>query len=129
MELAKPTFNFSVQLLLAQINNLYSSNGSYGLYDLVYDQLKKDGFEIKYSKDITNTYWQKAKAKMARNDKRLLKSWPEEMLKIRLNKYMKSYLVAKYLLDKVETDGCMIILNEDTAEQIKVVNIVGYGKW
>ena len=120
-------FDFNTQALLAQINNLYSSAGSYGLYDLVYDQLKKDGHVIKYSQEIRDKLWNKAKKKFNEDNARIIKTWPEDNLKQLLNKYFKSELAAKYCMDKVESKGCMIISDEH-GKQIKFLNIVGYGQ-
>lgn len=120
------TFDLPSQLILAQINNLYQSGGTYGLYDLVYDQLKKDGFEVKYDKSTTNEIWQKAKIKFAKENKRLIADWQDDKKKQHLNKYMKSMIVAKWLLERVESEGCIILSDENTGKQIKFINIVGY---
>ncbi len=114
--------------VLFQINNLYNSKGTYGLYYLVYDLLKESGYEIKFSKEIKDDLWNKARIKFNTKEKRLIGSWPEDKLKELLHKYFKSMLVAKYLMEKVETEGCMIVIDENTGKQIKMLNIVGYGK-
>lgn len=114
------------QFVLMQINKLYNSKGTYGLYDLVYDLLIDSGYEIKFSKEIKDELWNKARIKFNIKEKRLICVWPENKLKELLHKYFKSMLAAKYLMDKVETDGCMIVIDENTGKQIKMLNIVGY---
>lgn len=116
------------QFVLMQINNLYNSKGTYGLYDLVYDLLISSGYEIKFSKEIKEELWNKSRIKFNIKEKRLIPIWPENKLKELLHKYFKSMLAAKYLMDKVEIDGCMIVIDENTGKQIKMLNIVGYGK-
>ena len=117
---------------LFQLNNLYSSAGTYGMYDMVYDKLIEDKHDIKFEKDIKDQLWAEARKKFNKENKRLVdefknNSWPEDKLKALLHKYFKSKLVAKYLLDKVPTEGCLIITDESTGKQRKMLNIVGYG--
>lgn len=123
----KTESNINIQHLLLQLNNLYKSQGTYGMYDLVYDQLKLDGHTIKYSKELTNQYWQKAKKKFAAENKRLIGVWTEDKLKELLNKYMKTILASKYVMDKLTNEDITMVLKDDvTGEEIKFLNIVGY---
>jgi len=120
-------FDWVSQRILAQLDNLYRSGGCYGLYDMVYDQLIKEGHSITYPPEIKAELWKKARIKFTRDKKDtwIKRGMPEERLNIELHKYFKSFLVAKYLLDKLnQGEGYMTPLNEETGEQIKLLNIV-----
>jgi len=98
--------------LLFQIKNLYESSGCYGAYDLVYDRVKKDGYDMKYSSEELKEFWEKAKKRYSADNKRLIPTIPEEELKKEITKVFKSMLVAKYLMNKVEKEGCLVITDE-----------------
>ena len=118
--------------LLYQLHHLYSTSGTYGIYDLVYDKLVEDGHSIKFDKETKDHIWNAARKRFNKDEKRTIEEfkknkWPEDKLKTMLNRRFKSMLVTKYLLDKVESEGCLIITNEQN-KQVKPLNIVGYGK-
>lgn len=98
--------------LLFQIKNLYGSSGCYGTYDLVYDGVKKDGHDMKYSADELKEMWEKAKRKYSAANKKLIPQLSADELKKEITKVFKSMLVAKYLMDKVESEGCLVISDE-----------------
>ena len=98
--------------LLFQIKNLYESSGSWGMYDLVYDRVKKDGHDMKFSADELKIFWEKAKKKYSAHNKRLIPQLSADELKKEITKVFKSMLVAKYLMDKVESEGCLVITDE-----------------
>lgn len=113
--------------LLFQIKNLYDSNGCYGLYDLVYDRVKKDGHDMRYSADELKIFWEKAKIRFSKEHPTWIKGMnvkdkkgnirfdpplSEEQIKKEITRIFKSMLVAKYLMDKVESEGCLIITDE-----------------
>jgi hypothetical protein len=104
--------NIHIMELLFQINNLYRSRGSYGAYNLVYDRVKQDGHDMKYSPEELKEMWEKAKKKYSADNKRLIPLLDEAKLKAEITKVFKSMLVAKYLMNKVEKEGCLIITDE-----------------
>jgi len=125
----KLTFDWTSQRILAQLDNLYRSGGCYGLYDMVYDQLTKEGHSITYPPEIKAELWKKARVKFTRDKKDtwIRRGMPEERLNIELHKYFKSFLVAKYLLDKLNESGVyMKLIIEDSGQQVKLLNIVPY---
>lgn len=117
---------------LYQIRNLYESSGTYGTYDVVYDKLKEDGHDIKFEQSVKDELWDKARKKFKKENKRLIEDfkknkWPEERLKHHLHRYFKSFLVTKYILDKMEEQGIkLILMNDVTGKEIKPLDIVGY---
>ncbi|MFA7289598.1 MAG: hypothetical protein WC055_12045 [Melioribacteraceae bacterium] len=119
-------------MILSQMDNLYRSEGTYGKYDMVYDLLKEQGHDLKYSKEIMNDLWREAKIKFAREKKEWIKrETSEERKKEELNKYFKSRIVAKYLLDKYQNggpDGTHFEMQDSQGTVIKLINIVGYKK-
>jgi hypothetical protein len=127
------TFKGKAELnqFLYQLHHLYSTSGTYGLYDIVYDKLVEDCHEVKFSKEVKDDLWTKARIKFNKENKRLItkfkeNKWPEDRLKALLNKQFKSMLAAKYLMDKVPTEGCILIEDFETGKRIKFLNIVGY---
>ena len=106
----KPDIN-TMQLLF-QIKNLYQSSGCYGTYDLVYDRVKKDGHDMKFESDELKLMWEKAKRKYLAANKKLIPQLSADELKKEITRVFKSMLVAKYLMDKVESEGCLIITDE-----------------
>ena len=99
--------------LLFQIKNLYSSGGSFGNYDLVYDRVKKDGHDMKYSPEELADIWERSKKEYALRNKKLIPRLSKEELKKEVTKVFKSILVAKYLMSKVKEEGCLIISDEE----------------
>lgn len=98
--------------LLFQLKNLYESSGYHGMYDVVYDRVKKDGHDMKYSADELKIFWEKAKKKYSEDNKRHIPTMAEEYLKKEITKVFKSMMVAKYLMSKVDKEGCLIIADE-----------------
>ena len=129
-------FDFYSQTLITQLNWLYKVsevfivNGKYEmtpcshdvnkpyLYDLVYDQLIKEGFEITFSQEDKNKMWSFAQQCFLRNEKRN----PKEEDKVLLHRYYKSYLAKYYVLGRLPER--MRVHNEDTGEEIKEMRFI-----
>lgn len=94
-----------VQRILMELNNLYSSNGSYGIYGELYDFLIEDGHQIDISKDLKDEFWKSATNRFNVDNKRWIESGlaTKEQMTKELHKYYKSYLAAEYLL-KIKRD-------------------------
>ena len=103
-----------VQRILLEINNLYSSEGTYGIYGELYDFLLADGHKIEISQDLKNEFWTAATNRFNLENKRWIESGlaSKEKMTAELHKYYKSYLAAEYLLSQVPTKGCLILSDE-----------------
>jgi len=121
---------------LCQLHNLYNHNiniktDNHGLYDIVYDKLVEDGHKIKFSPEIKQELWTKARNRFKTKEKALIlefkkNKWPEDALKVMLHKYFKSILAAKYVMNKLEQDDITLVLKDDaTGKEVKMLNIVG----
>ena len=92
--------NLLVQFILAELNNLYQSGGTYGRYNTLYDFLEYEGKDFGQSKELKEQLWSKAKSKFNKEEQRLInsKEASEEFKRKELHKYYKTELVAEYLL-------------------------------
>lgn len=117
---------------LYQLNNLYSTSGAHGMYDLVYDKLIESGRVVKFNEEIKLDLRKKALKLFNQKEKKLIKEfkvnkWPEDKLKALFHKYFKSILAAKYIMDKLEKEDITFVLKNDlTGKEVKALNIVGY---
>lgn len=88
------------------------------LYDLIYDQLIKEGFEIIFTPEQKNKMWTLANKCFIREEKRNPKAEDEVLL----HKYYKSYLAKYYVLGRLPER--MRVHNEETGEEIKEMRFV-----
>ena len=97
-----------------------SQTGRSGLYDNLYDFLIKEGHKIDFDKDIKKQLYQLAIKTF--NEER--KSWvqsgimSEEGMKTECNKFYKSYLVRKYLLDHYSATKEKLSITDEKGNKI-----------
>lgn len=100
--------------------NTFSQYGISGLYDNLYDFLIKDGHKIEFDKETKKKLYQLAIKSF--NEER--KSWiqsgimSEEGMKTECNKFYKSYLVRKYLLDHYTNTGEKLNITDEKGNKI-----------
>jgi len=118
--------NLQAQLTLAQLNNLYKTKGSFGLYDLVYDFLKAEGHDL--SSENKDTLWQKSKDRFNKERHIWINSGQISVEKLteELHKYYKSYLVAEYLLNIETLTNQRLDILDEQGNKITLLTITGY---
>ncbi len=98
----------------------YRQIGKLELYDVLYDFLIKDGHKIDFDKETKKKLYQLAIKSF--NEER--KSWiqsgimSEEGMKTECNKFYKSYLVRKYLLDHYTNTGEKLNITDEKGNKL-----------
>lgn len=108
-------FDLRSQMILAELKNLYDTDGTYGIYPELYDFLVKDGHDFGISDERKGELWKKSVVRFNKERKRLIESpdWTKEMLTKELHKFYKSALAAEYLLRiKKDTGMTLDIMDE-----------------
>ena len=125
-------FDFLNQIIVHELSRLYefkgadtfSQHGRFGLYDNLYDFLIKDGHKIEFDKETKKKLY--ALAVKTFNEER--KSWiqsglmSEEGMKTECNKFYKSYLVRKYLLDHYTNTGETLNITDEQGNKIPKIS-------
>lgn len=117
--------NLSVQLILAQLNNLYKTQGSFGLYDLVYDFLLAEKHDLNLTPEKKTELWEKSKLRFNKERKTWINSGqiPIETITKELHKYYKSHLTAEYLLNIEKLTGQRLDILDNQGNKITLLTI------
>lgn len=105
----------------------FSQFGRHGLYDNLYDFLTKEGHKIEFDKETKKKLYTLAVKTF--NEER--KSWiqsgamSEEGMNTECNKFYKSYLVRKYLLDHYTNTGEKLSISDDKGNKINKIHFKG----
>jgi len=105
--------------------NTFSQYGRFGLYDNLYDFLIAEGHKIDFDKDTKKQLYQLAIKTF--NEER--KSWvqsglmSEEGMKTECNKFYKSYLVRKYLLDHYTATKETLNITDEQGNKILKISL------
>lgn len=107
-------FNLSVQIILAQLKNLYDTDGSFGLYDKVYDFLETEKHNLEISQDRKKELWAIATDRLTKEHPIWMKTAQKDFLQAQATRYYKSALASEYLMRIKNTTGQTLdILKED----------------
>lgn len=102
---------------------------SHFLLDQVYDWLKDEGHNMEYPADIKNELYRMAKLDTATYHKSWvkalkdprLKQTAKEELEVELKKYYKTYLVRKFLIEKLN-EGQVVNLTDENGKKINAIS-------
>lgn len=108
-------FNLAAQSILAQLNNLYKTNGTFGLYDLVYDFLMTQIQDLGISLQRKIQLWEASNIRFNKERSSWIGKLPPEKVKQEIHKYYKSSLAAEYLLS----------ILRDSNQKLNAINIEG----
>ena len=114
-------FDLHSQMILAELKNLYDTDGSYGTYPTLYDFLVKEEHDFGISDERKGELWKKSVAKFNLNEKRIIATWEKEALTKRLHDYYKSSLAAEYLLRVKNETGMTLDIKDEQGNKLSLL--------
>lgn len=120
-------FNLKVQMILSEIENLYSSQGTFGQYRTLYDFLESEGHDFNISADRKTELWKASQKRFMAERGVLLseKNISEEDKRKELHGYYKSSLAAEYLLTKQKETGMTLDIKDEHGNKISLLTFTG----
>jgi len=121
-------FDLRSQMILSELKHLYDSNGSYGLYTMLYDFLVNEGHDFGIDADKKAILWKKSVDRFNVECKSIINrgDWSKEMLTKELHKFYKSALAADYLLRVKRDTGMTLDITDEQGNKLHLLTMKPY---